>query len=217
MAECEPAFREAKVRPGVLGGWRFSAACASCASCWQRAVQQAGQLSQRPGKQPVTISDLAWVSDSPDLPTPYPQVVDAAVLRFPRAVTHFSPGSAKWRPTQACAAGRGEALDVCAACLVASSIVTLPFTRAIQTPAHLCAVHILQRKHTGTLHTRTLPAALPLIPPSSSPWRPAGDELWQPVAGGRLGEGRAARRQRAVAGKPAAAVVLHAPSRLCMP
>lgn len=28
------------------------------------------------------------------------KVVDAAVLRFPRAVTHFSPGSAKWRPTQ---------------------------------------------------------------------------------------------------------------------
>ncbi|KAI3436402.1 hypothetical protein D9Q98_005819 [Chlorella vulgaris] len=28
------------------------------------------------------------------------QVVDSAVLRFPRAVTHFSPGSAKYRPTQ---------------------------------------------------------------------------------------------------------------------
>jgi uncharacterized protein with NAD-binding domain and iron-sulfur cluster len=29
------------------------------------------------------------------------KVVDSAVLRFPRAVTHFSPGSAKYRPTQA--------------------------------------------------------------------------------------------------------------------
>lgn len=29
------------------------------------------------------------------------QVVDAAVLRFPRAVTHFSPGSGQWRPAQA--------------------------------------------------------------------------------------------------------------------
>ncbi|EFN58666.1 hypothetical protein CHLNCDRAFT_29963 [Chlorella variabilis] len=29
------------------------------------------------------------------------KVEDAAVLRFPRAVTHFSPGSAKYRPTQA--------------------------------------------------------------------------------------------------------------------
>lgn len=29
------------------------------------------------------------------------KVVDAAVLRFPRAVTHFSPGSAQWRPAQA--------------------------------------------------------------------------------------------------------------------
>lgn len=29
------------------------------------------------------------------------QVVDAAVLRFPRAVTHFAPGSAQWRPGQA--------------------------------------------------------------------------------------------------------------------
>lgn len=28
------------------------------------------------------------------------KVVDSAVLRFPRAVTHFSPGSAQWRPTQ---------------------------------------------------------------------------------------------------------------------
>ena len=28
-------------------------------------------------------------------------VVDSAVLRFPKAVTHFSPGSAQYRPTQA--------------------------------------------------------------------------------------------------------------------
>ena len=25
---------------------------------------------------------------------------DSAVLRFPRAVTHFSPGSHRWRPQQ---------------------------------------------------------------------------------------------------------------------
>ena len=28
------------------------------------------------------------------------QVVDSAVLRFPRAVTHFSPGSHQYRPRQ---------------------------------------------------------------------------------------------------------------------
>ncbi|PSC69064.1 amine oxidase [Micractinium conductrix] len=33
------------------------------------------------------------------------KVVDSAVLRFPRAVTHFSPGSAQWRPTQATSFG----------------------------------------------------------------------------------------------------------------
>lgn len=37
---------------------------------------------------------------SPELHCLNLQVVDSAVLRFPRAVTHFSPGSHQYRPRQ---------------------------------------------------------------------------------------------------------------------
>ena len=41
-------------------------------------------------------ADCAEGSPAP----PGVQVEDSAVLRFPRAVTHFSPGSHRWRPQQ---------------------------------------------------------------------------------------------------------------------
>lgn len=113
MAECEPAFRDAKV--GVGAGLTGRALGASALSIHSYADQQAlppqGEASrwfgfrcsggcgkiQVPLSSPCACLNRSW------------QVVDAAVLRFPRAVTHFSPGSAQWRPTQVRWCGGWEA------------------------------------------------------------------------------------------------------------
>ena len=104
IAECEPAFREAKVGGGRKG-------CGGVRRCWRCRVKQAPSLAKHEalagghGNSNLQHSPRAGTGccgrcqSLPLSPSP-PQVVDAAVLRFPRAVTHFSPGSAKWRPTQ---------------------------------------------------------------------------------------------------------------------
>ena len=152
-ARCRPTLRSASPRSGKPRcGLRVSCGKQATGSIHSRQAvqQQAPPCKHATGIGEPQICQPAWTRHF-GLSTCPMQVVDAAVLRFPRAVTHFSPGSAKWRPTQACAAGPGEM-----ACCGSTGWCSLRFGPAVhrlplQHPTLSCSPDVPQETSFGNL------------------------------------------------------------------
>ena len=158
-ARCRPTWQSASLRSGMR---RWAAPAGPAGGLL--AVLEVGVVAQPAAHSPClpagTTNPMHTVP--PWLPRGPEQVVDAAVLRFPRAVTHFSPGSAQWRPTQVRWRGRQGGLGCVLFRLVCVPPAVPTLACPLRHPTRLCrppALRTCSWRVTGSRGWTTGPTA----------------------------------------------------------